>query len=85
VFSRVASVKEFNILVALLLLCAFLSTQSDIFLMQANMLGVARAISITAIVAIGQTMVIITGGIDLSVGSVVALSGITTGMLLGEG
>jgi ribose transport system permease protein len=49
------------------------------------LLGVARAFSLTAIVAIGQTMVIITGGIDLSVGSVLALSGITTGMLLGEG
>ncbi len=85
VLDRITAVKEINILVALILLCAFLSTQSDVFLTQANLLGVARAISITAIVAIGQTMVIITGGIDLSVGSVVALSGITTGMLLGEG
>jgi ribose transport system permease protein len=85
IFDRITAVKEFNILVALVLLCAFLSTQSDVFFTQANLLGVARAISITAIVAIGQTMVIVTGGIDLSVGSVVALSGITTGMLLGEG
>jgi ribose transport system permease protein len=54
-------------------------------LTQGNLFGVARAFSLTAIVAIGQTMVIITGGIDLSVGSVLALSGITTGMLLGEG
>jgi ribose transport system permease protein len=84
-FNRVTGVKEFNIFVALVILCAFLSTQSEFFLTQDNMLGVARAISITAIVAIGQTMGIITGGIDLSVGSVVALSGITTGMLLGEG
>lgn len=84
-FDQVTGVKEFNILVALIILGAFLSTQSDVFLTRANLLGVARAFSLTAIVAIGQTMVIITGGIDLSVGSVLALSGITTGMLLGEG
>ncbi|HEY8448407.1 MAG TPA: ABC transporter permease [Thermomicrobiales bacterium] len=78
-------VKELNILVALLILCAFLSLRSDVFLTQGNLFGVARAFSLTAIVAIGQTMVIITGGIDLSVGSVLALSGITTGLLLGEG
>jgi predicted ABC-type sugar transport system permease subunit len=78
-------VKELNILLALLALCAFLSLRSDAFLTQGNLFGVARAFSLTAIVAIGQTMVIITGDIDLSVGSVLALSGITTGMLLGEG
>jgi ribose transport system permease protein len=78
-------VKEFNILIALFILCAFLSFRSDVFFTQGNMFGVARAFSLIAIVAIGQTMVIITGGIDLSVGSVLALSGITTGMLLGEG
>ncbi len=78
-------VKELNILVALLILCTFLSIRSDVFLTQGNLFGVARAFSLTAIVAIGQTMVIITGGIDLSVGSVLALSGITTGLLLGEG
>src|SRR5690606_27239216 len=69
----------------LLILCAFLSLRSDVFLTQGNLFGVARAFSLTAIVAIGQTMVIITGGIDLSVGSVLALSRITTGLLLGEG
>ncbi len=78
-------VKELNILVALAILCIFLSIRSDVFLTQGNLFGVARAFSLTAIVAMGQTMVIITGGIDLSVGSVLALSGITTGMLLGEG
>jgi ribose transport system permease protein len=78
-------VKEFNILMALAILCTFLSFRSDVFFTQGNLFGVARAFSLIAIVAIGQTMVIITGGIDLSVGSVLALSGITTGMLLGEG
>jgi len=81
----VAGVKELNILIALLALGAFLSFASPFFLSADNLLGVARAFSLTAIVAIGQTMVIITGGIDLSVGSVLALSGLTTGMLLAGG
>src|SRR5215204_3883730 len=51
VFNRVTAVMEFNIFVALLILCAFLSTQSEFFLTQDNLLGVARTISITAIVA----------------------------------
>ena len=80
-----AGVKELNILLALIVLCAFLSVASPYFLTTDNALGVARAFSLTAIAAIGQTMVIITGGIDLSVGSVLALSGLSTGLLLADG
>src|SRR5918993_689497 len=80
-----SSVKELNILIALIALCTFLSFASPYFLTADNALGVARAFSLTAIAAIGQTMVIITGGIDLSVGSVLALSGLSTGMLLATG
>jgi ribose transport system permease protein len=80
-----SSVKELNILIALIALSTFLSFASPYFLTADNALGVARAFSLTAIAAIGQTMVIITGGIDLSVGSVLALSGLSTGMLLATG
>jgi ribose transport system permease protein len=79
------NVKELNILLALIALCTFLSFATPYFLTTANALGVARAFSLTAIAAIGQTMVIITGGIDLSVGSVLALSGLSTGLLLADG
>lgn len=82
---RLTGFKEFNILVALLLLCVFLSLTSPAFLTTGNLFGVARAFSLTAIVAIGQTLVILTGGIDLSVGSVLALAGLSTGMLLQAG
>ncbi|GBD22191.1 Ribose import permease protein RbsC [bacterium HR28] len=82
---RLTGLREFNILVALLVLGAFLSVTTDAFLTTGNLFGVARAFSLTAIVAIGQTMVILTGGIDLSVGSVLALAGLSTGMLLERG
>jgi len=80
-----SGLKELNILLALIALCVFLSFTSPFFFRADNLLGVARAFSLTAIAAIGQTTVIITGGIDLSVGSVLALSGLSTGMLLGDG
>lgn len=78
-------IKELNILIALMLLCALLAFLSPVFFTSNNLLGVARAFSLTAIAAIGQTMVIITGGIDLSAGSIIGLSSLSTGMLLASG
>ncbi len=52
-----------------------LSLLSDRFLTASNLINVARQVSINAIVAAGMTIVIITGGIDLSVGSTIALAG----------
>ena len=80
-----SGVKELNILIALLVLGAFLAVKSPVFFSADNLLGVARAFSLTAIAAIGQTMVIITGGIDLSAGSIVGLSSLSAGMLLASG
>lgn len=50
---------------------------SPAFLKGRNVANIVKQISINGILAVGMTMVIITGGIDLSVGSVVALSSIT--------
>lgn len=83
--SASSGVKELNILLALVLLCALLAFLSPVFFTWNNLLGVARAFSLTAIAAIGQTMVIITGGIDLSAGSIIGLSSLSTGMLLVSG
>lgn len=52
------------------------------FLKQSNLLNVAEQTAIYAIIAVGMTMVIITGGIDLSVGSLVALSAVTSALLI---
>ena len=52
------------------------------FLKSTNLLGVANQTAIYAIIAIGMTMVIITAGIDLSVGSLVALSSVVSALLL---
>jgi ribose transport system permease protein len=54
------------------------------FLTPTNLLNVANQIAVIAIIAIGMTMIIITGGIDLSVGSLVALSAVTITWLIRE-
>ena len=55
------------------------------FLTVPNLLNVAQQTSINAIVAVGMTYVIVSGGIDLSVGSIVALSGVVLGAALQDG
>lgn len=55
---------------------------SDYFLMPKNLLNVTRQISTNLIIAIGMTLVIISGEIDLSVGSVAALTGVATGSVM---
>lgn len=52
------------------------------FLMTDNLVTIAQRITVIAIIAIGMTMVIITAGIDLSVGSLIALSAVVTGVLI---
>jgi ribose/xylose/arabinose/galactoside ABC-type transport system permease subunit len=63
-------------LAGLILLCALLSFLSPFFWTVSNLLNVMEQTAINAMVAVGMTFVILSGGIDLSVGSVVALSGV---------
>ena len=74
--------RRFGTLIGLLLLCAVLWALTPHFLTVSNLLNVAQQTAINAIVAAGMTFVIISGGIDLSVGSIVALSGVVLGSLL---
>jgi putative xylitol transport system permease protein len=73
--------QEYGILFALIIICIFLSFASEYFLTSRNILNVLRQTSINGILAIGMTFVILARGIDLSVGSVVALAGIVSASL----
>jgi ribose transport system permease protein len=68
-------------LIGLLLLCAFLSLATDSFLSFRNFLNIADQITVLGIMAVGMTFVILIGGIDLSVGSILALSMMVLGFL----
>jgi len=61
---------------SLFMLCLLLSLTSDSFLTYGNITNVARQASVTAIIACGMTIVVLSGGIDLSVGSIVAFSSV---------
>ncbi len=67
--------KSYGSLLGLIGICLVLGFLSDRFLTLPNLINITRQVSINAIIASGMTLVIITGGIDLSVGSLVALSG----------
>jgi ribose/xylose/arabinose/galactoside ABC-type transport system permease subunit len=74
--------RRFGTLIGLILLGGVLSMLTPYFLTVSNLLNIAEQTSINAIVAVGMTFVILSGGIDLSVGSIVALSGVVLGMAL---
>jgi ribose/xylose/arabinose/galactoside ABC-type transport system permease subunit len=72
-------------LLVLIVLCALVGYLIPSFLTSKNILNVMRQVSITGIVAVGMTFVIITGGIDISVGSTVALSSVVVASALKQG
>ncbi len=71
--------------IALILVCAYFSFMASNFLSMANMVIMVKHVAIYAFLAIGMTFVIVTGGIDLSVGSIVGLAGMVAGGLLYKG
>ena len=80
------SLRRISVLGILLLICVVFALGSSEFLTASNLLNVALQTSIIAIVAIGMSFVIFTAGIDLSVGSMMALAGaIAAGMAVRQG
>jgi ribose transport system permease protein len=74
-----------GIIMALFSLSVFLGFQTDSFLRPSNLINVLRQICINAILAISMTLVLISGGVDLTLGSIVGISGVTVVMLIESG
>jgi ribose/xylose/arabinose/galactoside ABC-type transport system permease subunit len=74
-----------GLLIVLAIEIIFFSARSEFFLDAANFKNIGRAMTIVGIAAIGQTVVIIAGGFDLSVGSVMAATGILSAYLINHG
>jgi rhamnose transport system permease protein len=74
--------REFGIFLIIISLVIIVSIKNPRFLSLGNIEDIFLYISILSFIAIGQMMVIITGGIDLSVGSILAFSGMSVGMLM---
>ena len=84
-FAKVRSYPLTWIILVAILLAVVLSFASPYFFTAGNINNLMKQVSIVAILAAGQAIVIITGGIDLSVGSVLALSAVTMGWLIQMG
>jgi ribose transport system permease protein len=84
-FKSLSKVEILGIIITLIIECIILTVLSPYFLTAKNILNVLRSISINAIVAVGMTMVLISGGLDLSVGSVIGLGGMATAFFLAKG
>ena len=70
------SISRVGPLVALLAACAFFATRSDRFLTGENLSIVLQQVMVVGVIAIGETLVILTAGVDLSCGTIMALGGI---------
>lgn len=80
-FFRSERASEITLLIVLVLLCLFFGIETPFFFTSANIYNLGQTLASVGIVAIGMTLVMISGGIDLSVGSVAALSGVVISFL----
>lgn len=77
--------RSFTLVFVIIAIVILMSFASPVFLTSKNIINIIRQISINGIIAVGMTFVILTGGIDLSVGSVVAITSVVSGYLLEQG
>jgi ribose transport system permease protein len=84
-FQKLLHRRESGIFIALVVLIILISSFQPKFISRDNLFLVSRQIALTAIIALGVLFVILTGGIDLSVGSTVGLSGFICGLGMAAG
>ena len=84
-FEKFKNIRELSILVIIIVFSIILRFLTPYFLTYDNLKTVAIGLSADGIIAIGMTIALISGGFDLSVGSVMALSGVTTATLYAGG
>ncbi|QFI69824.1 ABC transporter permease [Sinorhizobium alkalisoli] len=81
----ILSSQTFWVLIAVIAACIFLSFATDTFATSRNLYNITRNFTFVAIIALGMTLVIITGGIDLSVGSVLCLCSMVLAVTMNAG
>jgi ribose transport system permease protein len=83
--SHLLGSQMFWVLIAVIVACIYLSFATDSFATSKNLFNITRNVTFTAIVALGATIVIISGGIDLSVGSVLCLCSMILAVVMHAG
>ncbi len=82
---RITTQREFGIFAVVAGICIVMSFVSPIFLNPRNVQAILLSLSLTAFVAVGMTNLMVSGGFDLSVGSLIGLVGVTVGVLIRSG
>ena len=85
ILQKMFTSQAFWVTIAVLVIGLVMSQVSAVFATEDNFFNITRNFAFIGIIALGMTAVIITGGIDLSVGSIMGLSGIVAGLVLGAG
>jgi ribose transport system permease protein len=85
IMSNIFRVREMAMVILILIACVIMSMFSPYFLSYANFIAIARGFSMEGVVVVGMVMLLISGNFDLSVGSVMALSGIASAALMVNG
>ncbi|GMQ77786.1 MAG: ABC transporter permease [Anaerolineae bacterium] len=82
---QVTAQREFIMLLVIVLFATIMALASPIFLTRLNIEAILMALTVEATISIGMVILLISGGLDLSVGSIMALVGVVTGLVLTEG
>ena len=77
--------RRYGIHIGLLVMVIITACASDVFLRPSNLINILRQVSINGILAVGMTMIIISGGIDLSVGSIIGVVGYVVATMMQYG
>jgi ribose transport system permease protein len=77
--------REFSLFLVLVIASVFMASMSPVFFTWANAEAILLALSVDAIIAVGMVVLLISGGLDLSIGSTLGLTGVVTGLLLNYG
>jgi L-arabinose transport system permease protein len=78
--SAVIGAQNLSLLIVLIALAAVITSQSSDFLLAGNLLNIGLAVALLGLVSMGQTVVIVSGGLDISVGSTVGLASVTAAL-----
>ncbi len=82
---KVTKQREFVIFLIVFGVCFIMSFASPVFLSYQNLLAILLGVSVEAIIAVGMTNLMVSGGFDMSVGSILAFSGVCAGLCLKSG
>ena len=85
IIKAISSFRESILIIVIILVCILLSIVTENFFSPENLTSIFMGLAVNGIIAIGMVILLVSGGLDLSVGSIMAFSGVVTGLFLKAG